>query len=68
MNKDEFKRWIYDNYNVPENNCTLAPQMLDSIMDYAEEITWREGLGEAHLFILRMLPSLPQSIIQRVVL
>lgn len=66
MNKDEFRQWIYDNYNVPSNNCTLAPQMLDNILDYAEEITGREGGSEGYLFLCRMLPSLPESIIRRV--
>ena len=28
MDKDEFRQWIYDNYNVPGDNCTLAPAML----------------------------------------
>lgn len=68
MDKDEFRQWIYDNYNVPANNCTLAPQMLNSILDYAEEITGREGLTEGHIFLSKMLPSLPKNIIRRVVL
>lgn len=38
MDKDEFRQWIYDNYNVPGNNCTLAPAMLDGILDYAENM------------------------------
>ena len=38
MSKDEFRQWIYDNYNVPGDNCTLAPAMLDGILDYAEGI------------------------------
>ena len=37
MDKDEFRQWIYDNYNVPGNNCTLSPAMLDGILDYAEK-------------------------------
>lgn len=38
MSKAEFRQWIYDNYNVPGNNCTLAPAMLEGILDYAEEM------------------------------
>lgn len=62
MSKDEFKQWIYDNYNVPGNNCTLAPQMLDSILDYAE------GMEEVeqHYFLCAMFPSLPESVIRKV--
>lgn len=62
MNKDEFRQWIYDNYNVPANNCTLAPQMLDNILDYAEDI----AVAEQYEFLCRMLPSLPERIIRRV--
>lgn len=42
MSKAEFRQWIYDNYNVPGNNCTLAPAMLDGILDYAEEMGEQE--------------------------
>ena len=42
MDKDEFRQWIYDNYNVPGNNCTLAPAMLDGILDYAENMEGEE--------------------------
>ena len=36
MSKEEFKRWIYANYNVPGNNCTMAPDMLDGILEWSE--------------------------------
>lgn len=38
MGKDEFRNWIYENYIVPGDNCTLAPDMLDGILDYAEKL------------------------------
>lgn len=62
MDKEEFRQWIYDNYNVPGNNCTLAPQMLDSILDYAE------GMEETqqYEFLCAMFPTLPESIIRTV--
>lgn len=66
MNKDEFKQWIYDNYHVPADNCTLAPQMLDNILDYAEDIAAAQGQAEQYEFLCRMLPSLPERIIRRV--
>lgn len=62
MNKQEFKWWIYENFNVPENNCTLAPYMLDGILDYAEGME----RTEQHKFLCRMFPSLPKSIIHKV--
>lgn len=66
MNKDEFRHWIYDNYNVPGNNCTLAPGMLDAILDYAEGITAAQGEAEQYEFLCRMFPQFPESIIRRV--
>lgn len=62
MNKQEFRQWIYDNYHVPGNNCTLAPGMLDGILEYAE------GMGEAeqYNFFCTVFPSLPESIIRTV--
>lgn len=62
MNKEEFRQWIYDNYNVPGNNCTLAPSMLDGILDYAGRMKKRDR----HNFLCEMLPSLPEGIIRRV--
>lgn len=62
MNSDEFRQWIYDNYNVPGNNCTLAPSMLDGILE------WAEGLEpeEQYRFLCTVFPSLPESVIRRV--
>lgn len=62
MDKEEFRQWIYDNYHVPGNNCTLAPAMLDGILDYAEGMEE----GEQYLFLCRMFPSLPEVIIRNV--
>lgn len=62
MDKDEFRQWIYDNYNVPGNNCTLAPAMLDGILDYAEGM---DGEEQYH-FLFEMFPSLPESVLRRV--
>lgn len=62
MNKEEFRQWIYDNYNVPGNNCTLAPDMLDGILDYAEEM----GEQERFEFFCCVLPSLPSDILHSV--
>lgn len=62
MDKDDFRQWIYDNYHVPGNNCTLAPSMLDGILDYAEGME-----GEAQYnFLCGMFPSLPESVIRTV--
>lgn len=63
MDKEEFRQWIYDNYNVPGNNCTLAPQMLDGILDYADNM---EDGEEQYHFLCSMFPSLPESIIRSV--
>ena len=62
MSKDEFRQWIYDNYNVPGDNCTLAPAMLDGILDYAEGMEPEEQYS----FLCTMFPSLPESILRRV--
>lgn len=58
MDKEEFKQWIYDNYNVPGNNCTLAPSMLDGILDYAESMESDERFD----FFSTVFPSLPERI------
>lgn len=62
MGKDDFRKWIYENYNVPGNNCTLAPAMLDGILDYAD------GMDGEQRFILfnTVFPSIPTDIIRRV--
>lgn len=62
MNKEQFRQWICDNYHVPGDNCTLAPAMLDGILDYAESM---EGEEQYH-FLCDMFPSLPESVIRRV--
>lgn len=59
MSKAEFRQWIYDNYNVPGDNCTLAPAMLNGILDYAEEM----GKEEQFEFFCCVLPSLPSNIL-----
>lgn len=62
MGKDDFRKWIYENCNVPGNNCTLAPAMLDGILDYAD------GMDGEQRFILfnTVFPSIPTDIIRRV--
>ena len=62
MNKDEFRQWIYDNYNVPGDNCTLGPTMLDAILDYAEGMEE----NEQYRFLCRMLVEIPRRIIRKV--
>lgn len=62
MDKEEFRQWIYDNYHVPGNNCTLAPAMLDGILEYAGNM---EG-EEQYNFLCDMFPSLPESVIRTV--
>lgn len=62
MSKEEFKQWIYDNYNVPRDNCTLAPAMLDAILDYAEGMESEVQYD----FLCTMFPSLPDNIISKV--
>lgn len=62
MDKQQFRQWIYDNYNVPDNNCTMGPAMLDNILDYAEEMESEEQ----YRFLCTMLTSLPESVIRTV--
>ena len=62
MNKEEFRQWIYDNYNVPGNNCTLAPAMLDGILDYAEGMSDKERFS----FLVCTLSPLPHHILRDV--
>lgn len=62
MSVDEFRQWIYDNYNVPGDNCTLAPGMLDGILEYAGRMTKEER----NAFFRIVFPSLPGDVIRRV--
>lgn len=62
MGKEEFEQWIYDNYNVPGNNCTLAPSMLEGILDYAEGMEEQEQFE----FFCCVFPSLPSDILRAV--
>lgn len=54
IGKEKFKEWLFENYNVPDDNCTLAPDMLDGILDYAEGME----LEEQYDFFCKMFPSI----------
>jgi len=41
MNKEQFRQWIFNNYNVGDNT-TMAPNLLDAILDYAERFNPKE--------------------------
>ena len=60
MGKDDFKQYIVDNFNVPYSNYTLAPAMLDGILDFAEGME----SAEQYNFFCKMFPSLPEQIIE----
>lgn len=62
MSKEEFRAWIYENYNVPGNNCTLAPSMLDGILE------WAEGMesGQRLCFFETVFPDLPDRVLRQV--
>lgn len=62
MSKEEFRDWIYENYNVPGNNCTLAPSMLDGILEWAESMDGEERLR----FFETVFPDLPDQVLRRV--
>jgi len=62
MSKEEFREYLYKNYNVPGDNRTLAPDMLDGILDYAERLAGEEQYN----FFCAMFPTLPESVIRRI--
>jgi len=57
MNKEQFREWIYRSYNVPADNTTLAPDMLDAILDYAEGI----GAHEQRRYLYAMFPQIERD-------
>lgn len=57
MDKEQFRQWIYDNYNVPADNCTMAPSMLDAILDYAEGM----GSYEQQSYLHTMFPQIQRD-------
>ena len=57
VNCDELRDYIYENFNVPADNTTMAPSMLDAILEYAEELPD----GDQAPFLMRMLTSLEGS-------
>lgn len=65
MNKEEFRQWIYDNFNVGDN-YTIAPAMLDGILDYAEKMAVEEGQEKSRDFLHLMLPALTDEEIELV--
>lgn len=65
MTREEFEDYIYDEYDVPYNS-TLAPEMLDGILNYASEIYYKEDLESAHHFLSVVLPSIRRSVIEEV--
>ncbi len=62
MDKADLRQWICDMYIVPDDNITLAPNMLDGILDYAEGMEPEER----YHFFRTVLPDLPESIIRSV--
>lgn len=62
MDCRQFRQWIYDHYNVPADNCTLAPNMLDAILEWAGHLE-RE---QQQSFLRQMLPDIETSVIKRV--
>lgn len=62
MSKDEFRQWIYDNYNVPCDKWTLAPSMLDGILEWGESLEPKEQ----YRFLCMVFPRLPESVLRRV--
>ena len=61
MDQETFRQWIYDNYNVPGDNCTLAPSMLDGILEHAAAMTRDERLA----FFKLVFPDLPDCILEQ---
>ena len=51
---EALEEYIYDNYNVPGDNTTLAPHMLSAILEYATELHSADQLP----FLERMLEGL----------
>ena len=62
MNKEEFRDWIYENYNVPGDNTTLAPDMLDGILEWAEGMSGEDRLR----FFKTVFPDLPHQVLLQV--
>lgn len=62
MNRNEFRQWIYENHNVPGNNCTLPPDMLEVILGYVRSL-----VSEArNHFFTTVFPSLPGDVLRQV--
>lgn len=57
MNKGQFRQWICEHYNVPNDNTTLAPDMLDAILDYAEGM----GSHEQQAYLHTMFPQVQRD-------
>lgn len=60
MNKQEFRDWIYEHYNVPDYNFTLAPDMLDGILTYAVTLSG----DDRYYFLSLMFPCFPDEILR----
>jgi hypothetical protein len=60
MDKNEFAQWIYENYTIDEN--PMAREMLENILEYAEGM----DENEQYLYLNRMIPQVPESIIRKV--
>ena len=49
MNKNEFRQWFLDHFNVG-SNCTVGPGLLDAILGHAETL----GLNDQQMFLKEM--------------
>ena len=64
MNKQQFRARLSRDYNIPDDNCTLAPHLLDAILDYAEGM---DSDAQYHcLGAMFQYTSVEESLLQRV--
>ena len=62
MTRTEFRAWISEHYNLPDDNCSLAPDLLENLLDWATNLRTLEQRD----FLRKIFPMFPEEILAQV--
>lgn len=62
MTREEFKEWLYENYDVGSRCDSMGPDLVDNILAWAGRLSDKEMYD----FLCFMFDDVPESILRRV--
>ena len=62
MTRDEFRAWLYENYNVGDRCYSMGPTLVDNILHYAGILSDED----MHTFLGEMFDDVPDEIIDSI--